>query len=156
MSSFSRGYFNLQIDSRQPLDHVLLVKDGQLHCDPRQILKVGRGIYRPVFLVFVIEINQDVAMHAICGKQNKHNEIGNEQGAVKRIGVVKALKGLVQQMLAEIPADAFRGSRGGQCRRKDEMTEQQDVSGENSILPDRLPPPKSRLQCRLFHGSINH
>ncbi len=109
--------FQLADRLQQPLDHILLIEDGQLHGDARQLLEVGRRVGGAVFLVLVIQINQNIAVHAVAGEQDQHNEIRNQQRAIECVRVVKALKSLIQQMLAEIGPNALGGSPCGQRRK---------------------------------------
>jgi hypothetical protein len=62
-----------------------------------------------IFLVLVIQIHQDVAVHAVPGQQDEHNEIRNQQHAIECVGVVEPLKSLIEQMLAEIGQNALGG-----------------------------------------------
>jgi hypothetical protein len=98
MSSSSFGYFSLQMDS---------------------------SIGGAVFLVLVIKIDQNVAMHSVSGQQDEHNEIRNQQCPIKRVGVVKPLKSLIQKMLAEHRPDALGGGPRSQRRKHDEIRTQQ-------------------------------
>ena len=77
MSSFSRGYFQLANGVEQAFDNVLFIEDWQLHSDSRQLLEVGCGVDCSIFLVLVIEINQNVAVHSVSGKKNENNKIRN-------------------------------------------------------------------------------
>src|ERR1700722_13868068 len=73
---------------QQPLGHELLIEDGKLDRDSRELREKSAGLGGALLLVLVIEINQDVAMGAIGCQQDQHDEIGNEQGCVKSIGVI--------------------------------------------------------------------
>src|SRR5947209_9929242 len=64
-----------------------------------------------VLPVFVIHEDQRIAVHAIGGQNDHHDEIRNQQQQVKAIGRVQALKSLVEIMGAEIVQQpALRGS----------------------------------------------
>ena len=60
--------------------------------------------------MFVIEINQDVAMDAVTCQQNEDDEIWNQQRAVERVSVIQPLKSFIQEMLAQIRANTTWGS----------------------------------------------
>ena len=49
---------------QQPLHHIQLIEDRQLHCDPGQFLESRNGL-RDVFAVLQKEINDDVAMQPV-------------------------------------------------------------------------------------------
>ena len=50
-------------------------------------------------------------MHPVTSQQNQNNEIRNEQRQIEAIDVVKALKGLIEEVLAEILPDALGSSQ---------------------------------------------
>jgi hypothetical protein len=66
-------------------------------------------------------------VHSVGGQQDQHNEIRNQQRAIERVGVVKTLKSLIQQVLAKIGPNAFGGSPRGQRRKQDEIRTEQGV-----------------------------
>ncbi len=82
------------------VDYVLLIEDRQLHGDARQFGKVSGRFGRLVLLVLVIKIDQPVAVSAIGRQDDEDDEVGNQQGEVESIDLVKALESLVQKMLA--------------------------------------------------------
>ena len=51
-------------------------------------------------------------MQAVRRKQDKDNEVGNQQRVVKSVRVIKALKSLVEKMLAEVGAEALGAVEG--------------------------------------------
>ena len=60
----------------------------------------------------VIAVNQLVAMNAVEGEQDHHDEVRNQEREVEAIHLIKALKGLVQKMRAEVVAHAALIERG--------------------------------------------
>ena len=88
MSSLSVRIFQLADRLQQPLDDILLIENGQLHRDSRQVFKMRGGFGGAIFSVLVVEINQDVAMHSIPGQQDEHDEIRDEQRHIEGVGVV--------------------------------------------------------------------
>jgi hypothetical protein len=110
----------------QPTDHVLFVEKRQLHGDAGQLGKFCSWFAGTFLFVLVIKVNQNVAVDSVSRQQNEHNEIWNQERTIEGIGVIKALKGLIQQMLAEVGANAFRARpRGQRARRKDELRSDQ-------------------------------
>ena len=128
--------FQLADRLQQPLDHVLLIENGQLHRDARQVLEVRRRFRGAIVSVLVIQIHQNVAVHPVTGQQDQHNEIRDQQRSIECIGVIEPLKSLIQQMLAEIVPNALRGGPCGQRRRRDEISSQQKGPVKAFILPD--------------------
>ena len=98
---------------QQALDHELLVENGKLHRHPRQIRKVPGRLGGAILPVLVIKIDQHVAVHAVRGQQDQHDEVGDQQRHVKGIGVVEAPECGVEKMLANVLADAPRGHESG-------------------------------------------
>lgn len=75
-------------------------------------------------------------MHPVTRQQHEHNEIRNQQRAIKGIGVVKTLESFIQQMLPEIGPNALRGVPCGQRGRQDEVRTEQVSWLKTPILPD--------------------
>ena len=132
---FLRGILQLADGFEQALDHVLLVEDRQLDGNARQIRKTGSGRRGAFFSMLVIEIHQHIPVHAVTGKQNQDDEIRNEQGHVKGVGVVESAKGGVEKMLADVGPDAFWGELR-EASGKDEISVQTRSPVRTSILPD--------------------
>src|ERR1039458_1361965 len=101
----------------QSLHDVLLVKNGQLHGDARQVVEARRGLRSLVLFVLVIKIDQPVAVRSVRRQNDEHDEIGNQQRQVKRIDLVETLESLVQKMLAKIRPQALGGKNYGQGQR---------------------------------------
>ena len=95
---------------QQAFDDILLIEDRQLHRDQRQIFKMRGGFGGVVLAVLVIEIDEDVAVHAIPRQQNEHNEIRNQQREIESVRLVEPAKCCVQKMLADVGPNAFGGS----------------------------------------------
>jgi Protein of unknown function (DUF3303) len=83
----------------QPVDHELLVEDGQLHRDPRQFFKAGRRLLHLVLAVSVIEVHKHIAMHAVSRQQDENHEVGDQQRQVKGVDLVDALEPGIGQVL---------------------------------------------------------
>src|ERR1700722_3502120 len=62
---FFRRIFQAADRVQQALDHELFVEDWKLNGDTRQVGKMCGRICGPIFLVLVIEINQNITMSAI-------------------------------------------------------------------------------------------
>ena len=62
---FVQGIIQPAYCFEEPFHHELLIENGKLDRHPRQLRKMSRRIYRAVFLVLVVKIDQHVAMHAI-------------------------------------------------------------------------------------------
>ncbi len=102
----------------QAIDDVLLVEDGQLHGDARQTSSRNDPGFRDLVLaVLVIKVDQPVAVHSVNRQQDQHDEIGNQQRQVEGVGLIQALKGLVQKMLAKVRPQALGGKNQGQGQR---------------------------------------
>src|ERR1035438_3866182 len=87
----------------QPIDHVLLVKDGQLHRNARHICRreVGRRFRSFILFVLVIKIDHPVAVRAIGGQYGQDDEIRNQQCQIEGVDLVETLKSLVEKMVAQ-------------------------------------------------------
>ena len=81
----------------QPVYHVLLVKDRQLHGDPWQVIEIEmrRGFRRLVLFVLVIKIDQPVAVPAVGRQDDEDDEIGNQQRQIECVDLVETLESLV-------------------------------------------------------------
>ncbi len=110
-------HLNLQLLARileladavhQPIDDVLLVEDGQLDGDLRQLRKARFRIGDFVLAVLVVQINQLVTMHAVERQQHQHHEVGNQQRHVEGVGVVQAFERGVEEMGPKIMAQPMR------------------------------------------------
>ena len=95
----------------QPVYDILLVKNRQLHCDPRQLGVVRIWFRGLVLLVLVIHVDQDVAVKAVTGQYDQHCEVGNEQGQIERIKVVEAFESLVEVVRADVLRESARGKQ---------------------------------------------
>src|SRR5207302_2216181 len=62
--------------TEQPLGHIHLVEDRQLHRHLRQLFKIMGRRRRPL-PVFQVEVNDEVAMDAISGKPDEHTQVAN-------------------------------------------------------------------------------
>src|SRR4029077_15797299 len=62
--------------THQPLRHVHLVKDWQLHCHLRELFKVT-GWQRGTLPVFQIEINDEIAVDAVSRKADPRAKVTN-------------------------------------------------------------------------------
>src|SRR3981081_2889839 len=99
--------FQLADGLKQPLDDILLIEDRKLHRDPRQIFERCSWLGGAVFLVLVIQVDQDVPMRAVAGKQDQNNEIRSEQREIECVGLVETLECLVQNVLADVGKNAL-------------------------------------------------
>ena len=70
-----------------------------------------------ILSVLVIEIHQHIAVQTIRSQQDEHDEVGNQQRHIKRVGVIEAPECGVEKMLANVLADAPRGHESGHERR---------------------------------------
>ena len=87
----------------QPIYHVLLVEDRQLHSDPWQVIEIEmrRGFGRLVLFVLVIKIDQPVPVPAVGRQDDEDDEIGNQQRQVERVDLIEPLECLVQEMMPQ-------------------------------------------------------
>src|ERR1017187_6141095 len=133
---------------KQPFHDVLLVKNGQLHGDARQVfgVKMRCGFRRLVLFVLVIKIDQPVAVSSVCRQNNQHDEIGNQQRQVERVDLVETLKSLVQKVLAQIGPKAFGG--------KDQDHSQRGRSGHQIHELNRTVKQREREQTEYCTGSV--
>ena len=58
------GIIDFAHRTKQPLGDIHLVEDRQLHCHPRQLLKMATG-HRRTLAVFQVKINDEIAMDPI-------------------------------------------------------------------------------------------
>src|SRR5262249_56091825 len=73
------------------------------------------GVVLRGFLLLVIEIYEGVAMHSVRGQQNQNHEVGDQQGQIEPVGLIKALEGGVEKMLADVLREAAFGNEKGKC-----------------------------------------
>ena len=92
----------------EPVSHVLLVEHWQLHGDRGQVLELGRRCPGTVPALPVVQVDEDVAVHTVGGQQDQDHKVGDEQGKIEGVYLIQALKGLVQEVLAQVLADASR------------------------------------------------
>ena len=64
---------------------------------------------RGVAAVLVVEIDELVAMDAVEGEDDHHDEVGNEEAGVKEIGAIEALEGVVSVVALEVVHDSVLG-----------------------------------------------
>jgi hypothetical protein len=69
-----------------------------------------------ILLVLVIKINEDIAVSSVGGEQDKHYEIRDEQRHVKGVGMIKAFKSRIEEMLANVLSNTARRGKSGQER----------------------------------------
>ncbi len=123
---------------QQAVHHILLIKNRQLNGDARQVVETGRRLSGLFVLVFVIKIDQPVAVRAVGRQNNQHNEIRNQQRQVEGVDLVEPLECLVQKVLP----DVWQHALGGEVQRQNRGCEgpshdfKRTESGEN-IVPDR-------------------
>ena len=92
----------------QAVDDVLLVEDGQLNRDLRQLGEARFRLGHLVLAVLVIEIDQLIAVHAVKRQQDQHDEVGNQQPHVEGVGVIQALERRVEKMRPQVMAKPVR------------------------------------------------
>ena len=88
----------------QAVNDKLLIKNRQLDGDARKLLEMAGRFLGGVLPVFVIEINELVAMQAVEGQNDHHDEIRDEQRGVEPVPAVEMLEGVVSIVVAEIVA----------------------------------------------------
>src|SRR5450755_4144277 len=64
----------------QAIDHVLLVKDWQLHGNARQVIgrKISRGLRGFILFVLVIKIDHPIAVGSVSSQNGQDNEVRNQ------------------------------------------------------------------------------
>src|ERR1700733_4971166 len=75
----------------QAIDDVAFVVDGKLNGNFGPSCNFG-GRPREVFAIFVIVVNQGVAMNAVGGQDNHHEKIRKHDGEIERIQLINAAK----------------------------------------------------------------
>src|SRR5215470_14920550 len=106
----------------KPLGHEPLIEHRKLDGHSGQIVEVCRGFTRVVLAVFVIEINEDVAVYAVGRQKNQYDKVRNEQCDIKSVRVIQTLKCAVKKVLANIRSDPFVGDHGGNgCQIRNEQ-----------------------------------
>src|ERR1700732_794613 len=115
----------------EPVDHVLLIKDRQLHGDAGQIieLEMSRWFRRLVLFVLVIKIDHPVALRTVRRQDDQDDEIGNQKRQIKGIDLVEPLKSLVQKMLAKVGYQALGGEDQDQGQRGRSERQIHELSG---------------------------
>jgi hypothetical protein len=77
----------------QAVDDVPFVVNRKLNGNFGPSCNFG-GRARDIFAIFVIVINQGVAMNAVGGQDNHHEKIRKHDGKIKRIELIDAAKGI--------------------------------------------------------------
>ena len=90
----------------QPVNDELLVEDGELHGDAGKFGEVRLGLARSVLAVLVVAVDQLIAMNAIEGENDHHDEVGNQECGVKRVPVIQVLEGAIGVMGLEVMLQA--------------------------------------------------
>ncbi len=107
------GIFEAADGVDEAVDDELLVEDGQLHRDPRQLIEVAAGVGVVVLAVLEVEVAQRIAVDAVDGQHDHDREVGQQKGSVKGIPVVKAPEGLVSRPHGfEVMDQAVLGGEG--------------------------------------------
>ena len=100
----------------QAVDDELLVEDGQLHGDLRQLVKMARRIGVVVLAVLEVEIAHRVAVDAVDRQHNHDREVGQQQSQVEPVPVVKSLEGLVGVLHLQVVAQPVLRGEGEERR----------------------------------------
>jgi hypothetical protein len=100
----------------QTVGNILLVEHWQLHGDARHFIEMTSRCGRAAIAMLVIQIDKDVAMHAIRGEKNQDHEVRDQQPDVECVGVIEPLECAVEEMLADVGPDAFWGRVGDHQR----------------------------------------
>src|SRR5215469_15160082 len=87
---------------QETVNNKLFIENGQLNRNPGELLEFFDRLVLAVLFLLVIEIYEGVAMHSVRGQQNQNDEVGDQQGQIKPVGLVKALKGRIEKMLADV------------------------------------------------------
>ena len=90
---------------------------------------VGAG---DVLAVFIVVIHQPVAVQAVHGQNDQHDEVGDHHGQVEGVGVVDAGEGPVGQ-LVPVVAD---GILGGDPQDGAESHECKYLTGFSEVAPE--------------------
>jgi hypothetical protein len=100
----------------EAIDDELLVKDGELDGDARELFEAGSGLVGGVFAVAVIEPDEGVTMEAISGQDDHDEEVGGKEGGIEgeELPVVEVLEGVVGVMGAEVVAEVVFNEEEGQ------------------------------------------
>src|SRR5579871_4600311 len=109
---------------QQAFHDVLLVENRQLHGNSRQFLKSRRRLGRAILPVLVIQIDEDVPVPSIPGKQDQNNEIRDQQGQVESIRVIETAKRRVEKVLPDIRSNTPRPANGGPVHGRHEIRNQ--------------------------------
>ncbi len=134
------------------VDDELLVEDGQLDRDPRQLFEVLGRIGVVVLAVFEIEIAERVAVHAVDRQHDHHEEVGNQQRRVKPIPVVAHRGERVAEQHLHLVAEAVllaAGEEKGGLRRQpgDQAGDQFELGEQCRSSADGI----SAIVCDVRH-----
>src|ERR1700722_15992419 len=83
-----RGIIQVAAGPNKPVDDKLLVKDGELQGDARKLSEVRLRLVHSILPVLVVAEDQLVAMDAVEGEDDHHQEVRNQECGVERIPVV--------------------------------------------------------------------
>ena len=102
-----RRVLELAAGINQAIDDELLVIDGKLHGDVRQIGEAPQRLFGCVLLMLVVQIDQLVTVHAIEGEDHHYDEVGDQQRGIKRVPFVQMFEGAIAVVGAEVVADTM-------------------------------------------------
>src|SRR5450631_1135754 len=71
------GILEIATGLDQAIDDELLVEDGELQGDGRELCKMRLWLSHRVLPVLVVAVNQLIAMDAVKGKDHHYDEVGN-------------------------------------------------------------------------------
>ena len=80
----------------QPLDHVALVVDRQLHGNLGPVGDFGRRAGN-ILAILEIVVDQRVAMQPVHGQNHQHEEIRHHDGEVERVRLIETAEGGIDQ-----------------------------------------------------------
>src|SRR6266404_9600022 len=69
----------------QTVNNVLLIKNGQLHGDARQIVEISCRIRGLVFLVLVVKIDEPIAMRSVRCQDDQYDEVRDQQRQIESV-----------------------------------------------------------------------
>ena len=95
-----------------------------------------------IFPVLVVHPDELIAVEAVAGQDDEHNEVGNQQRKVKAVELIQPLEGRIGLFLQELHHRAWPG---GERENGREMSQQKDIPrGSRSLPGQRLVAPPRR------------
>src|SRR5271169_2533081 len=101
---------------------------------------MSRWFRRFVLFVFVIKVDQPIAVSAVRRQDDQHDEIRDQQSQIEGIDLVKALESLIQKMLAKVGPPALGNKNNDQGQLGERGRNERQIHELNRTSKEREQP----------------